>query len=172
MDLFYRLNAFPILLPPLRQRAEDIPLLANHYGNLFAKKLGYQYHGIVSSSLKKLQAYHWPGNIRELQNLVEQGLLIHGNRKLVLSPQTDNSAYGSANTATSLENLEINEEELDDITLKDIDAKKNQLEKAYLEAILQKTKWRISGRHGAAALLDAKAPTLESRLKKLGITRK
>lgn len=172
MDLFYRLNAFPILLPPLRQRAEDIPLLANHYGNLFAKKLGYQYHGIVSSSLKKLQAYHWPGNIRELQNLVEQGLLIHGNRKLVLSPQTDNSAYGSANTATSLANLEINEEELDDITLQDIDAKKSQLEKAYLEAILQKTKWRISGRHGAAALLDAKAPTLESRLKKLGITRK
>ena len=172
MDLFYRLNAFPILLPPLRQRAEDIPLLINHYGNLYAKKLGYQYHGIASSSLQKLQAYHWPGNIRELQNLVEQGLLVHGNKKLVLSPQTGNSTYGLAGTQTTSANLVINEDELEDITLQDIDAKKRELEKAYLEAVLQKTKWRISGRHGAAALLDAKAPTLESRLKKLGITRK
>ena len=171
-DLYYRLNVFPILLPPLRHRVEDIPLLINHYGNFYAKKLGHQYEGISTPSLEKLLAYHWPGNIRELQNMIEQGILVQGNKKLLLSPQTNQVANLQDVTRTSLANMEINENELEDITLKDIDQKKSEVEKVYLEAVMQKTRWRISGRHGAAALLDVKASTLESRLKKLGIGRK
>ena len=172
-DLFYRLNAFPIILPPLRTRVTDIPLLLDHYGNLFAKKLGYPYLGITEASLKKLQSYDWPGNIRELQNLLEQALLTQGAKKLTLTPQPDPLSFTgvSSISASSLADLEIPENELEDITLKDIDQRKSEVERAYLEAVLQKTKWRISGRHGAAALLDVKAPTLESRLKKLGIRR-
>ena len=171
MDLFYRLNSFSILLPPLRQRTEDIPLLTDHYGHQFARKLGFQYQGFTDVSLERLLAYHWPGNIRELQNLVEQALITQGNQKLQLEPGVSELSSFPAGPATPSAGFEVREEELEDITLEDIEQKKNALEKAYLKAVMEKTRWRLSGRKGAAALLDVKYTTLNYRLKKLGLTR-
>ena len=171
MDLFYRLNSFSILLPPLRQRTEDIPLLTDHYGHQFAKKLGCQYQGFTDVSLERLLAYHWPGNIRELQNLVEQALITQGNQKLQLEPGVSELSSFPAGPATPGAGFEVKDEELEDITLEDIEQKKNALEKAYLKAVMEKTRWRLSGRKGAAALLDVKYTTLNYRLKKLGLTR-
>ena len=170
MDLYYRLNTFTIMLPSLRQRVEDIPLLIDHYGKLFAKKLGYRYQGIADTSLKRLLSYSWPGNVRELQNLIEQAFLTQGSRQLHIEPSTPPlSSFGNANLPQSY--LPIEEAEIDDITLADIDRKKEDLERAYLKAVMEKMKWRLSGRKGAAALLDVKHTTLNYCLQKLGLAR-
>lgn len=159
-DLFYRLNVFPIQLPPLRDRKDDVPLLAHYLLKKYAMKIGKQVDGISPETLHRLQAYPWPGNIRELENVVERAVILADGRVLrigaeLLSVSGDLPAPGSAASAdgTSPASLET-------------------VERGHILAVLQQTHGRISGREGAAGVLRLHPNTLRSRMKKLGISRK
>jgi len=146
-DLYYRLNVFPIAVPPLRERREDIPLLvwtfARQYGTAFGKPV----ERIPEATMAALQAYPWPGNIRELRNVIERAVILSDGSTLrvVLAPAADLAPDG----ATTLD----------------------AVERAHITAALQKTGWRIRGADGAARLLGIKPTTLESRIKRLGLQR-
>ena len=164
MDLYYRLSAFPVRLPPLRKRSEDLPLLLEHYGQHHARRLGVPYRGFTARAVQQMQQYAWPGNVRELQNVVEQAVLTTagGQLSFVLP------ALASANPEAGLPSVGLPTEE---ITLEKIKAQQDDLERAHLRQVLEQTRWRIRGKKGAAAQLGMKPTTLEYRLQKLGITR-
>ncbi|MCZ6786004.1 MAG: sigma 54-interacting transcriptional regulator, partial [Planctomycetota bacterium] len=157
-DLYYRLNVFPVEVAPLRERAEDIPLLAAHFVDRLAQKLNKPRPRLTRASVMRLQAYDWPGNVRELQNVIERGLITSRAGVLTLDlPE------GEARAGTSVP---------DDATEVVPDAEMRRRERANTLAALEMTGWRISGSDGAAALLGLKPTTLASRLKKLGLRRK
>ncbi len=144
-DLYYRLNVVPIVVPPLRERAEDIPLLAWAFVNEFNEKMGKKINRIAKSDMVALQNYHWPGNVRELRNVVEYGVIIAADNRLhVRLP-------------------ECSVEETGRPLLMD------EVERQHIMAILQRTGWRIKGENGAARLLGMNPSTLYSRMQKLGI---
>jgi formate hydrogenlyase transcriptional activator len=150
-DLYYRLNVVPILLPPLRERIEDIPLLVNFFAQKFTQRMRKSIERIPSETMAALTAYHWPGNIRELQNLVERSVTL---------------SRGSV--------LEVPIEELKSSTR---DAHQNgsstldAVEREHILRTLQASNWVIAGPTGAAARLGMKRTTLNNRIRKLGITR-
>jgi transcriptional regulator with GAF, ATPase, and Fis domain len=146
-DLYYRLNVFSITAPPLRERIEDIPLLVWALVKEFEKSMGKTIEKIPQKGIDMLQQYTWSGNIRELRNVVENAMIISKDKILKLIPPVDPPLNVPRN-------LELAAVELNHI----ID-------------VLEKTSWRVSGKNGAAKLLGLKATTLESRMKKLGITR-
>ncbi|MBN2687069.1 MAG: sigma 54-interacting transcriptional regulator, partial [Deltaproteobacteria bacterium] len=148
-DLFYRLNVFPIFLPPLRERKKDIPLLAAHFLKLFSSQYNRGYEGIPELEMEKMKAYQWPGNIRELANMVEHAVIL-GDRKIRF-PE-----LGGKNVEEHTDDEEL-------MTLKDME--RNHILKA-----LKQTNGIIGGPHGASALLGLKRTTLINRMKKLGIT--
>ena len=149
-DLYYRLKVFPITLPPLRERAEDIPALVRHFAQKFALRMKKRIETIPAESMKALQAYPWPGNVRELENFIERAVILTSGPDLraplselkVLSPPSNGS----------LKTLE--------------DAEREHILKALREA-----KWTIGGASGAAAKLGMKRTTLQSKMQKLGIMR-
>ena len=149
MDLYYRLNVFPITVPPLRERREDIPQLVSDLAASLGNKLGKKITKVSTQGLKKLQQYTWPGNVRELQNLIEREIILSSNGQLSFNTLP---ALGSAPSTTAM------------LTMA-------QAEAAHIVAVLNTTHWRISGPQGAAAMLDMPASTLRSRMKKLGIER-
>ncbi len=169
-DLFYRLHIFPMQLPPLRLRENDVILIAEQIAKQVCTKIGTTFKGFSNASKKVLLSYAWPGNVRELQNLIEQTLIQNRGKIENLRPGFQAVSVDTSLKADSFEDI-VNADNLKEITLEDIDLRTQELEKAYLYAILNHTKWRVSGRDGAAALLDVKATTLEYRLKKLGISR-
>jgi transcriptional regulator with GAF, ATPase, and Fis domain len=145
-DLFYRLNVFPIQVPPLRERPEDVPLLVWHFVDLLATEYGKTIATISDANMAALQAYSWPGNVRELRNLVERAMIVaHGPELTIPLPATKVSAVVGH-------------------TLLDV-------EKAYIRSVLESTGWRIRGLRGAANRLGLQPTTLESRMAKLGLTR-
>jgi len=150
-DLYYRLNVFPINLPPLRERKDDIPLLVWHFVRQFSQRLGKQIDHIPDDVIEALQRHHWPGNIRELQNLIERSVIMTSCG--VLHPP--------------FADLEIlsQEEQLDQVrTLADA-------ERAHIAMTLRETNWVLGGRGGAAVRLGLPRTTLISRIRKLGISR-
>ena len=151
-DLFYRLNVFPIYVPALRERSEDIPLLVNHFAQRFARRMNRTIETIPVETMAALTRYPWPGNIRELQNLIE--------RAVILSP-------GPV--------LQVPLQDLDNCTAPRRDNGKDQTleaaERAHILAILNETRWVLAGPRGAAARLGMNRSTLQFRLKKLGIVR-
>jgi transcriptional regulator with GAF, ATPase, and Fis domain len=150
-DLFYRLDVFPIEVPPLRERREDIPLLAWTFVKEFSNSMGKPIDEIAEESMSALQEYHWPGNIRELRNVVERGMILgHGPKLHVKLCHTTLRPVAVRATAGSL----------------------NEAERAIILQAVEQCNWRIRGSNGAAALLDVKPTTLESRIKKLGLTPK
>jgi transcriptional regulator with GAF, ATPase, and Fis domain len=149
-DLFYRLNVFPIHVPPLRERREDIPLLANHFLRIFSTKMGKTFEAFPEEEMRKLMNYDWPGNVRELQNLMERGTIL-GQGPLFHVPALGLSPGDSAPTGRNL-------------TLADN-------ERRHILRVLAQTGWRVAGRGGAAEILDIPPSTLAFRMKKLGITR-
>jgi formate hydrogenlyase transcriptional activator len=149
-DLFYRLNVVPIAVPPLRERAEDIPLLVEYFVERFAKAAGKDIRHISKDTLAQLNSYHWPGNIRELQNVVE--------RAVILS-ETDTFVVDESWVST---------ESLDSLPRKDLSALANR-EVEMIEAALAESHGRISGPSGAAAKLGIPRQTLESKIRRLGI---
>ena len=151
-DLFYRLNVFPITIPPLRERKEDIPLLVNHFVAKFNKKNSKQIETVSKDTLKTLQDYHWPGNVRELESLIERAVIISQGTVLQVMDRFD-SLRNCAEPAG-----------------KDVKAIA-ELERDHILQVLQKTGWRINGDKGAAVLLGLNPSTLRSRIKKFAILR-
>src|SRR5262249_26284379 len=150
-DLFYRLNVFPIPLPPLRDRKEDIPLLVSHFAKKYAAKLGKQITSVPQSTLQILQSYPWPGNVRELENLIERAVILAQGVQLEIADLLSRSSSTAA--VAQIATLEERERE-------------------HILQVLEMTGWRVSGERGAANLLGPKRTTLEARMKKLGIARK
>ena len=141
---------FPIYSIPLRERKEDIPLLVRHFVDKYGPLLGKKIANIPKGVIKALQAYNWPGNIRELENVIERAVIISGEQKLELAGWMPNKSR------------EETETEL--LTLEDFERK-------YILKVLNEVMWRVSGEKGAAKILGMKPTTLESRMKKLGIKR-
>jgi transcriptional regulator with GAF, ATPase, and Fis domain len=149
-DLYYRLNVFPLTLPPLRARREDIPALVTHFVEILGRRLGRQIEHIAPETMSALSSYHWPGNIRELENLIERAVILSnygvlpnplpgvGTQPIVVSPAT-----------TSLKDSE----------------------RAMILRTLEATAWVIGGPNGAAVKLGLKRTTLICKMQKLGISR-
>lgn len=148
-DLWYRLKIFPVTVPPLRDRSEDIPQLVEHYVRYFSKKLGRKYEelDISSSSMRTMQSYFWPGNVRELKHLVEAAVITSNGKKLYFDLPT------STDTGTS--------------QWKSFE----EMEREYFLKVLNEVDWKVSGKDGASSILKMPESTLRSRLKKLGIKR-
>ena len=145
-DLYYRLNVFPIRIPPLRERREDIPSLAHHFAQKYARRMGKQIDTIPESTVQKLQRWSWPGNVRELENLIERSVILSCTRTLsVPLPEKMISAIDAAAVVGNFE------------------------EQKRIVEILRETKGRISGPNGAAFRLGVKRSTLLDRMKKHGI---
>jgi PAS domain S-box-containing protein len=146
-DLYYRLNVFPIRVPALRERAEDLPLLVWHFVERFAKTFGKRIETIGKSNMEALQRYPWPGNIRELRNVVERAMITAAGPRLTIPvPETSSASSGRS------------------IRLVDV-------ERTHIRRVLESTRWRIRGIGGAAEQLGLKPTTLETRLAKLGLKR-
>jgi len=158
-DLFYRLSVFPIRLPPLRQRSGDVPLLAYYYASRFAAQLGRRIEGIHPATMDRLVAYRWPGNIRELENVIERAVILCSGNVLEIDPML--LAGPTAATAATQVHTPMED---DAETLESV-------ERSHILAVLERTSWRIDGERGAARILDLHPNTLRSRMKKLGIVR-
>jgi DNA-binding NtrC family response regulator len=148
-DLYYRLNVFPITIPPLRKRKEDIPLLVNYFVNNFSKKVGKKIDTISQSMIEKLTEYNWPGNVRELENIIERAVITIEGNKLTLSEVLPK--------VTSTISSEVESKTLEEV------------EREHIIRVLEKTNWQVSGDKGAAKILGMKRTTLEARMKKLNI---
>ncbi|MBU5636199.1 sigma 54-interacting transcriptional regulator [Geomonas sp. Red69] len=165
-DLYYRLNVFPISMPPLRQRSEDIPLLVDFFLAKFNKKIGREITTVPSETMRTLQKYHWPGNVRELESVIERAVITSQGSTLQVLDQFNNFRMkeDAANNTGQTSNEE--REGGEDIkTLVD-------LERDYILGVLLKTGWRIEGASGAAGILGLNASTLRARMRKFGIIRK
>jgi PAS domain S-box-containing protein len=150
-DLYYRLNVFPILLPPLRERTEDIPLLVHFLVNKFATKIGRRLDGVSRQTMQRLLKYPWPGNVRELENILERAVILATDHTL----EIDAEVFAGLDAATPVKP----------------DTSLEAVERSHILAVLQQTDWVIDGPRGAARLLELHPNTLRSRLKKLGISR-
>jgi formate hydrogenlyase transcriptional activator len=149
-DLYYRLNVFPVLLPPLRERREDIPALVAHFVEIYGRRMSRQIEHIPPATISALAAYHWPGNIRELQNLIERAVIL-SNDGVLPNPLPTGGTVAVATSATAT-------------TLKDS-------ERSLILHTLESVGWVIGGPKGAAAKLDLKRTTLIHKMQKLGISR-
>jgi DNA-binding NtrC family response regulator len=159
LDLYYRLNVFPVTLPPLRERITDIEALSVFFANKFCRSFNKRFNGISESMMEELYAYHWPGNIRELENILEQSVVLNdGKSKLQLARRF------SVIASKLPVNTGIN-------TLEEIKHMQRETERECIISILKKTKGRIRGTNGAAGLLNIKPTTLESKMAKLNIKR-
>lgn len=154
-DLFYRLNVFPIHLPPLRERPEDIEPLARFFLNRFNKQLGKHVTGIAAGVLQQLRVYSWPGNVREMEHLLERSVILSDDHLLREVHLPNRSSAAAPATTAELPTHHTMEE----------------MERAYIIATLKRCAGRISGENGAAALLDLPSTTLHSKMKKLNITK-
>src|SRR5258706_6894218 len=149
-DLYYRLNVFPLHLPPLRGRREDIPALVEHFVEIYARRMGKQIEHILPETMSALTSYQWPGDIRELQNFIERSVILTSGN--VLHPPL--ASLKSAAEAQSLGAITLEE------------AERNHIRKT-----LDETRWVVAGPNGAAARLGIKRSTLYFRMQKLGISR-
>jgi transcriptional regulator with GAF, ATPase, and Fis domain len=148
-DLYYRLNVFPITIPPLRQREEDIPLMVEAFVQQYSRKLGKQILSITKETMTALQNYSWPGNVRELESIIERAVILSPGPVLHLVDKLEVSLPPPSSTARTLE----------------------ETERTQILKILSETRWRIEGREGAAAILGLHPSTLRARMHKLGIIR-
>jgi len=163
LDLYYRLNVFPITLPPLRERKEDIRLLADSFAAQCTGRIKKPYHGIAPQMMEALEAWDWPGNIRELENVIEQSVILNDGRSpLELKRPLSNGWLSSLQPAAAPENVQVK-------TFTDVKKVLQETERAYILSVLKKTNGRIRGESGAARLLNLNPTTLESRIAKLGI---
>ena len=151
-DLYYRLNVFPINVPPLRERPEDIPLLVHFFANKFAQQMKRRIESVPKETMAALVNYHWPGNIRELQNLVERGVILSRGPSLEIPLGELKQSTRPANHLNGSTTLE-------------------SVEREHILRVLGESKWVIGGPAGAAARLGVNRTTLNHRLRKLGITR-
>jgi PAS domain S-box-containing protein len=157
-DLFYRLNVFPIHVPPLRDRREDVLLLASYFAERFARQLGKPVPRISAQTGARLLAYDWPGNVRELANVIERAVILSRTAELEIAPEVLAAPRGDAAAAAPPAARSA------PLTLADA-------EREHIHAVLERSGWRLGGKSGAAARLGMPESTLRSRMKKLGIER-
>jgi transcriptional regulator with GAF, ATPase, and Fis domain len=150
-DLFFRLNVFPVVIPPLRDRKDDIPVLINHFVAKFSKKYRKKLKTISKEHLESLMGYDWPGNVRELENLIERAVIISKDERL-----TSNLGFSDKNSEHER-------------SLNNIGKTLNDVQREHIIKTLKSVEWKISGKDGAAAILDVKPSTLRDRMAKLGI---
>ena len=146
-DLWYRLNIFPITMPPLRDRLDDIPLLVDFYVKKICKRMGKSIEIIPTRVMNALQNYHWPGNVRELENVLERAVINSSSPKLRLVDELKTQQKDLSNTQKTLE----------------------AVEREHIVRILEQTQWKVSGKNGAAEILGLNRSTLRARMRKLGI---
>jgi formate hydrogenlyase transcriptional activator len=151
-DLFYRLNVFPITIPPLRQRKEDIPLLVSHFVAKFNKKIGKKIATVSKDTMDVLQEHHWPGNVRELESVIERAVITSQGSALQVLDRFDSFRKTGEPAEGDVKALA-------------------ELEQGHILQVLQKTAWRIEGKNGAALLLGLNPSTLRARMRKYGIRR-
>jgi formate hydrogenlyase transcriptional activator len=153
-DLYYRLNVFPITIPPLRERKEDIPLLVRYFAQKYARRMKKPIDTIPTKAMTALTEYHWPGNVRELENFIERAVILSRGRELAvpLSEFKPQTIAASANYPSNLSTLE-------------------EAEREHILRALSEANWVIGGPAGAATRLGMKRTTLQSLMRKLGITR-
>jgi len=171
-DLFYRLNVFPIHVPPLRERREDIPMLVRHFAQQFARRMKKNVENISTETMDALTRYDWPGNIRELQNLIERAVILStrptldvavpalNGRRVEPAVASDTGRRAFASAAPVGRPTHGRDAE----TLEDVDRR-------HIVAALERTNWVVAGPNGAAARLGIKRSTLQFRMRKLGIVR-
>jgi len=156
-DLYYRLNVFPITSPPLRHRKEDISVLVMHFLKKFSSKMGKNLEKVSQEAMNALETYKWPGNVRELENTIERAVILAQEESLTLHDLPELRAISSRNPR----NLAS--------TTVDVFQSMEDVERAHMYTVLQKTKWVVEGPHGAASILELNPSTLRSRMQKLGI---
>jgi formate hydrogenlyase transcriptional activator len=150
-DLYYRLNVFPVTVPPLRERVEDIPVLVRHFVQKFVMRMKKRIETIPADAMKALQRYSWPGNVRELENFIERSVILTAGPDLFvpLSELKPHQAVSGNGAPATLE----------------------EAEREHILKTLRETNWTIGGAAGAAARLGMKRTTLQSKMQKLGISR-
>jgi PAS domain S-box-containing protein len=146
-DLWYRLNIFPITVPPLRNRVDDLPLLVDFFINKISKRLGKTIEIIPASTMNSLQNYHWPGNVRELENVLERAVISSSGPKLRLADKLKKSFKEFSTSQKTLE----------------------AVERDHIIQVLEQTRWKVSGKNGASEILGLNSSTLRARMRKLGI---
>lgn len=149
-DLFYRLNVFPVLVPLLRERQEDIPILAHYFASRYMKKMNKRIEAIDHGTMERLMHYPWPGNVRELENVIERAVIYCKGQVLIVGEEALSKPGDDAKPSPRLMSLE-------------------EMERSYILQVLQQTKWVIGGKKGAAEILKMHPNTLRSRLSKLGV---
>ncbi len=162
-DLFYRLNVFPVVLPPLRMRHEDIPRLVRHFAQKVARRMGRRIETIPAEAMEVLIRYPWPGNIRELENVIERAVILSPGPALHIN-LGDLKVTGQKSEVESTAATSEARSPNSGSTLADA-------ERDHILGVLRKTGWVLGGSNGAAARLAMKRTTLQSKMKKLGISR-
>lgn len=163
-DLYYRLSVFPLLMPPLRERSDDIPRLARFFADKFARRMNKTVDSISEEAMRILSSYHWPGNIRELQNVIERAVILCQGSELQvdsvlresMSRRSDEQLRAAANDP---DGTVFSKDEID------------RLERRNILAALEKTSWKIYGPGGAAEMLGVKPSTLAARVTRMGLKR-
>jgi len=150
-DLYYRLSVFPLSLPPLRERQQDIAILTQWFIDKYTRKMSKQINHIPQTVMDNLLSYNWPGNIRELENVIERAIILSPTLTLQIPP-LQNAQIVSTSATEPLVSLA-------------------EMEKSYIISVLENTHWLISGEQGAATILQMHPNTLRSRMSKLGIRR-
>ncbi len=162
-DLFYRLNVFPIIVPPLRERLEDIPLLASHFAAILSREMNFVQPHLSQANIMDLQAYTWPGNIRELKNMIERSMILSRSQQLdfrSLLPVEEGAPQIAVGSASGSSQEAI-------LSERDFEALKTQ----NMVKALEQCNWKIYGKNGAAALLGIKPTTLIERMKRKEVVR-
>ncbi len=162
-DLYYRLNVFPISVPPLRERGEDVGMLAATFAQRFSQRMGRQISDLSPSCHRRLAAYHWPGNIRELQNVIEGAVITSKNGELNLDRALPEVPHESVQDG-------LKAKETEDSRIRTIQEMQD-FERQNILRALEATDWKVSGEKGAAQLLGMNASTLSSRIKALGVSK-
>jgi PAS domain S-box-containing protein len=182
-DLYYRLNVFPVQMPPLRERAEDIPLLVHYFVGRFAAQIGRMVTGVSEDVMGRLRSYPWPGNVRELENIVQRAVILSPGEHLAIGPELLPSDVGPVRRASAatpardpLEPLKPRSTSSTEAhSVGPIEARRRnaleEVERAHITDVLRRTNWKIEGPTGAAEVLEMNPSTLRSRIKRLEIRR-
>jgi formate hydrogenlyase transcriptional activator len=166
-DLFYRLNVFPVRVPSLRERPEDIPLLVRHFVEQCARRMNKKIETISTETLKQMRRYHWPGNIRELQNVIERAVILSAGPVLNVPLNEIQSRPAPAAIGSNGDPGR----KLESPAGRDIRSVLEETERHHILSVLSRTNWVVAGPNGAAEQLGMKRSTLQLRMQKLGLSR-
>ena len=171
-DLYYRLNVFPVLIPPLRERRDDIPQLVLHFVDVFSRRMGKRIEQISQATMNAFSTYHWPWNVRELENLVERAVIRSDNGVLPNPVPTSQASWGPTLTrGANLLPIEKSGRRTEPGAMPEADSTDSleDIQRQHILRVLERTGWVVSGPNGAGAILNVHPNTLRSLMKRLGI---